>query len=199
MGRPVNRPRPGSRPGRQPKRTAHGSAQAGVQAGAPPEPAGLWVGPGRGEGRATTLSCGRSRPRPAHAGGEHRRRRTRCRRGRRHRGPKQDEIVAPKHGETRTGNTVSYRVPERRVRRRQTAAGDGVRGCYDLAEKGKGRGVRDGRWLTLDARCRSSVKGTVGDGVDGARRPSVGAEGDDRETAGPGDSRRPRPILSTRR
>ena len=57
--------------------------------------------------------------------------------------------------------------------RRRVADYSGYGDAKDLGEEERSGGVQGSRQLTLDARCRSSVMGTVGDGVDGARRPSV--------------------------
>ena len=58
-GRPAfSSARPASRPGGYPNRSAHWPAQAGTEAGPPPEPAGLQVGPRRGQA-GTRRRCGR--------------------------------------------------------------------------------------------------------------------------------------------
>ena len=80
------------------------------------------------------------------------------------------------HGDLRTGGAAGYWSPERRVRRRQAVADDGLWGNYDLEGEGKDGGVHSDGELTLVAWMLASVKEEVGDGsngLDGAS-PSAG-------------------------
>ena len=147
-GRPTGRPRPVCRPASYPRQPAHWPAQTGHQAGhgpegagllagpdrgqagAAPEAAGLEAGPGRGQGRARLGDHARvagQMPRPARRRGDHRRW---------HRWGGQTSVRgsgltrafdAPNDRKPQTGDATIDWSPKRRVRRRQTAAGVGLR------------------------------------------------------------------------